>query len=62
MSWRDKVQAMREGANSEIVPTPVPPKLPKPGFVGSVSTLPLQISEKGSGERFTTLAGRTPGA
>ena len=46
MSWRDKVQAMREGANSEIVPTPVPPKLPKPGFVGSVSTLPLQISEK----------------
>lgn len=46
MSWRDKVHAMREGTNSEIVPTPVPPKLPKPGFVGSVSAIPLHIPEK----------------
>lgn len=46
MSWRDKVQAMREGTNSEIVPASVPPKLPKPGFVSSVSRVPLHISEK----------------
>ena len=46
MSWRDKVHAMRDGTNSETVPAPVPPKLPKPGFVGSVSALPLQMPEK----------------
>ena len=46
MSWRDKVHAMRDGTNSEIVPAPVPPKLPKPGFVGSVSALPLHMPEK----------------
>ena len=46
MNWRDKVHAMRDGTNSAIVPAPLLPKLPKPGFVGSVSALPLHIPEK----------------
>lgn len=46
MSWRDKVQAMREGINSQKCPEPSLPKPPKPSFVSFGSTPPAPFPEK----------------
>lgn len=46
MSWRDKVQAMREGVNSQKCPEPSLPKPPKPSSVSFGSTPPAPFPEK----------------
>ena len=46
MSWRDKVQAMREGVNSQKCPKPSLPKTTETLFVVSVSTPPTPFQEK----------------
>lgn len=46
MSWRDKVQALREGANSQKCLNPSLPKPPKPGSVSFGSTPPAPFQEK----------------
>ena len=46
MSWRDKVQAMRDGVNSQKCPNPSLPKPPKPSFVSFGSTPPTPFQEK----------------
>lgn len=46
MSWRDKVETMREGKNSKICVNPSLPKPPKPSSVSFGSASPPHIPEK----------------
>jgi len=60
MSWRDKVQAMREGVNCQNTPAPSLPKTTETLFVVSVSTPPTPFSKNQGAANDAAVAPATP--